>query len=147
MAGLVILPSGGLALLWDREQGYFDATIGCPACRAFVAGNGVLRATAKGGDAGTADALEGKIVGNAVGAGLGQWQVDTVTAGAVGVTNNLNQVSVKLTENLGDGAEDRVKGAVDVRTAGGKGDVCRHDQLQLISFPVYLYAGILQLRP
>ena len=147
MAGLIILPSGWSALLWNREQVYFYATIGCPASAGFVTGNGVLRATTKGGDAGTADSLEGKIVSNAVGAGLGQWQVDAVAAGAVGVTDNLNQVAVELTENLGDGTEDWVKGAVDIRTAGCKGDVRRHDQLELIPFPVNLYAGVLQLSP
>ena len=71
MAGLVILPSGWSVLLWNREQVYFYATIGCPASGGFVTGNRVLGATAKSGDAGPADSLEDKIVGNAVGARLG----------------------------------------------------------------------------
>ncbi|MNZ34806.1 hypothetical protein D3C78_521890 [compost metagenome] len=63
-------------------------------------------------------------------------------AGAVGVADHFNGVLVELLEGVGQVVQRRVEARGDVGRVGGKGDVARHDQFDLVALALNLDTGV-----
>ena len=64
-------------------------------------------------------------------------------ANVIGMPDNLDAVLVVLLERVGQLIERRVEIAGDIRRVGGKSDIARHDQLEVIPIALHLNPGSL----
>src|SRR5690606_3194977 len=124
----------------DLHAAVLRATFG-----SVVAGDRLAGANATAADARTGYAPVGQVGSHAGSTVLGRAHVQFQRTCAVGVTDDVDAVLVELLEHLDQGIQGRIETAGNIRRAAGKGDVARHDQLQVVTITHHLHTGTGQL--